>query len=979
MKSPATQKFDRVRAVSTISLAPAVGRDLIGKKLARGQLRNSKSGPFKEMPSPDRPADKTPGARDDGPPGAAPGQEGPPTGGPGPRGPAGSDLAKWLRIFHPAYIKFIVILGLLGLLMAALAFLDLQLLERLIVSLFPSDRPIAGISPGQQAASEPFVDALIRLATGAFGISATIVVLALYCPVLLFRAAILYVNRLVIGRLELASKNDLEREVLRNLLRKDDQFFQEHSVSVVTSRLAKDGEAIAERRPLIAEIWIHFVTVAGYFCFFITRNGFTDEHVLDPNSVLLTILGFGSIAAGIVLTNILGRHIKNIRDAMLTRDDTVKSSLEDSLAFAPEIQVSNLHNRVIEQFEAVQEKRVRSFLDLIRYAARMGVNYELTYLVSFVVFVYAAVQVQAGANQDISTYVTLIVRILPDVFRNLASIATALFQMNIATPSVTRMLQYASSPVRLPPGRAPIEAPPQPAAITMKGVTYRFSPDGPLQGGKTGIDLTITPGSLVAVVGGSGSGKTMLCQLILGRLPAESGTISFGKQELPQIGPDEKALTFAYMPQSNALHEASIRKNLLFAQPSVRPDDTGFDPKEMSTLERTGVARVALQKSLEMYPDNTARDGVSAADLTEFRSALQERVTKGLGVELVRLGPGQAAPNHPVLDHLLGGAVDKDTVLALMQSRAASGALAKLIDTPFGSGLTELALAIIDSTRELLLSCEDVEAYNRVAPYPVDARIWDIRRQFADMPESFLDASPGSQAQSPIPKVLAAISGESATSSVRLSLMIVGLLSCPNEFDDAWTPSRPNAVLPRPDDAVVTSLGNLLSGAIEPFQTDRINPRLCWRDNLLFGAPKTSNSRLQTEIDAIILSEMATHPLSNLLLACGFSYRVGRQGKRLSGGQRQRICLGRTLLQDVLVYILDEPSSALDPQARRLVNAYLKERASSSTIIAITHDRDLAQAADQVLMVHDGRLLASGKFETLMKKSEEFRRIVGGM
>jgi len=169
-----------------------------------------------------------------------------------------------------------------------------------------------------------------------------------------------------------------------------------------------------------------------------------------------------------------------------------------------------------------------------------------------------------------------------------------------------------------------------------------------------------------------------------------------------------------------------------------------------------------------------------------------------------------------------------------------------------------------------------------------------------------------------------------------------------------------------------------LSDVSEPFQTGRINSRLCWRDNLLFAAPTSSNSRLQTEIDAILLEQIADNPLSKMLMACGFSYRVGRQGKKLSGGQRQRVCLGRSLLQDARVYILDEPTSALDPQGRRQVNEYLKERASSSTIIAITHDRDLAQIADQVLMVHDGRLLAAGTYKMLMKQNDEFRRVFGG-
>ncbi len=895
-------------------------------------------------------------------------------------GPPRDDLASWLGLFHPAYLKFIAILGAVGLVMAVLAFLDLQLLEKLIQSQFSRVAPPPGTVPVDAPASRQFLDELIHALTGQDRIPASVVILGLYCTILLARAAIMYANRQIVGRLELASKNDMEREIMRNLLRKDDQFFQEHSVSVVTSRLGKDGDAINERRGLVADVWVNFVTVAGYFVFFITRNGFSEDHAfLHPDSVLLTLLGFGSIIVGVTLTNIIGRKVEQLTGAMLAKDDAIKAAIEDNLAMTPEVQVSNLQSRVVAAFVAVQERRIKPFLDMIRGLSRIGVNYQLTYLVSFVVFVYVAIRVQAGASEDITTYVTLILRTLPEVFNNLSKIATARIDLNKARPSLARLLQYSSRPIRGPlprPGGPPPEtaaaAPAQP--IELKGVTYRFAPQGPLQGGADGINVTVEPNSLVAVVGGSGSGKTMLTQLILGRLPAESGAVLLGGRPMPEIPPVERAAIFAYMPQANALLDASIKENLLFGQRDADDTDAPFSPEQMDLLERTGIAQVALDKALERFPDQKMAATISRSDLSELRARLQERVTKDTGVELVKLGPGHAAPSHSVMDHILGGATDRQFVLDLKQSKQARQIIFELSETPFGSALIHLALAIIESTKELLSSCEDVEAYNRIAPFPLEETIWEMRRRFAGMPRSMLDAP------APKPSLLGKLMGGSGGPDANLPrppLLILGLLSCPNEFDARWSPARPTGDLPEPDEAFVAKLQALLAAASDPFEADRINRRLCWRDNLLFGAPATSNSRLQTEIDAVILDEIAGGQLNDMLTNSGFSHRVGRQGKKLSGGQRQRVCLGRALMRNAGIFVLDEPTSALDPRGRRQINELLKQCASTRTIIAITHDRDLAQAADQVLMVHDGRLHASGDYETLMKNNEEFRRVIG--
>ena len=169
----------------------------------------------------------------------------------------------------------------------------------------------------------------------------------------------------------------------------------------------------------------------------------------------------------------------------------------------------------------------------------------------------------------------------------------------------------------------------------------------------------------------------------------------------------------------------------------------------------------------------------------------------------------------------------------------------------------------------------------------------------------------------------------------------------------------------------------MLSVPVSPFETSRIDHRLSWRDNLFFASPNSPQPRKNSEIDRVILDSIANTPLRETLIRCGFDYRVGKGGRRLSGGQRQMVCLGRALLRDVKIYILDEPTAALDPNSRNRVHKFLQEHSKQATIIAITHDPELASMSGKVIMMRDGALQATGKYKTLMSKNAVFRNVIG--
>ena len=83
---------------------------------------------------------------------------------------------------------------------------------------------------------------------------------------------------------------------------------------------------------------------------------------------------------------------------------------------------------------------------------------------------------------------------------------------------------------------------------------------------------------------------------------------------------------------------------------------------------------------------------------------------------------------------------------------------------------------------------------------------------------------------------------------------------------------------------------------------------------------------------------------------------VGQRGRSLSGGQRRRVAMARALLQDAPVLILDEPTAGLDPEAAQRLIGPLKELMRDRATLLITHDHALAAAADETVVLADGRV-----------------------
>jgi ATP-binding cassette subfamily B protein len=142
------------------------------------------------------------------------------------------------------------------------------------------------------------------------------------------------------------------------------------------------------------------------------------------------------------------------------------------------------------------------------------------------------------------------------------------------------------------------------------------------------------------------------------------------------------------------------------------------------------------------------------------------------------------------------------------------------------------------------------------------------------------------------------------------------------------------------------------------------------KENLRYARPEATDEEIYAAARAAqIHDRIAAFPE-------GYDTVVGERGYKLSGGERQRIAIARVLLKDAPIVILDEATSALDTHSERQIQAALEPLTAGRTTIAIAHRLSTVLRADQILVVHDGRIVERGTHAELYRRGGLYAKLV---
>jgi ATP-binding cassette subfamily B protein len=142
------------------------------------------------------------------------------------------------------------------------------------------------------------------------------------------------------------------------------------------------------------------------------------------------------------------------------------------------------------------------------------------------------------------------------------------------------------------------------------------------------------------------------------------------------------------------------------------------------------------------------------------------------------------------------------------------------------------------------------------------------------------------------------------------------------------------------------------------------------RDNIAYGQPQAPLTQVIAAAQAAQAHEFITE------LDRGYDTVVGERGYTLSGGQRQRIALARLFLINPAILVLDDATSAIDVQVEEQILQALEKLLEHRTTIVVAHRESTLRLADRVVLMEDGKIVAIGTHEGLMKSEPRYAAVL---
>ena len=155
---------------------------------------------------------------------------------------------------------------------------------------------------------------------------------------------------------------------------------------------------------------------------------------------------------------------------------------------------------------------------------------------------------------------------------------------------------------------------------------------------------------------------------------------------------------------------------------------------------------------------------------------------------------------------------------------------------------------------------------------------------------------------------------------------------------------------------------------------------IVFQDVILFNASIKDNVKIgkNNATDEEVLKALEIARCMDFIkkLPNGVNTIIGENGQRLSGGERQRLSIARAILKDAPIILLDEATASLDCENESLIQEALTELIKDKTVICIAHRLRTIRSANNIILLKNGSIQASGTDEELYRTSLDYKKMV---
>ncbi len=496
------------------------------------------------------------------------------------------------------------------------------------------------------------------------------------------------------------------------------------------------------------------------------------------------------------------------------------------------------------------------------------------------------------------------------------------------------------------------------------------------------VTLTIETDAKIAIIGGAGSGKDVLGQVLARLVPPTSGSIRIDNEDYARLPEYVLGARTAYVGQETYLFPISVRDNLLFGlkHRPIAPakyDDATRVLRDTFWKESERAGNPALDPNAD-WIDYELAGATGPADLLPRIVKVLKQVEFDEDIYSLGLRGAIDAEKRPDLAekilkvrHVLHGRLQEPDYVSLVEpfnadryNRNLSVAENLLFGTPVGKDFDGDNLAA-DPYMQTVLHELGLDQ--------------DLLRMGLSIAETMVELFSGLSPDNPLFEQYSFISADDLP-NVRLLLQRLGgkgaeavpeadrirLMTLPLRYVEAR--HRLGLIDAAMEDRLLAArrafragLPAPLQGAVEFYDFGRYNDAATLQDNILFGRLVYGQAQGDQRIGTLIRQVLDELALRDSVIEVGLDYNVGVAGKRLAATQRQKLGIARALIKRPQFLVVNEAVAVFDGRTQDRIRDHILEAADGRGVVWIANRPSQAEPFEQVIVMQGGRVAASGK------------------